>query len=362
VGSTKEKGKSSGHYYVSEFLGIGRDGFADVAAAIASRVAAGRCERVVKAYNTARYGRPMFTFSVPPGLRELVKGHRRLGRHRISVDVPVHELVAAKAPGAEHCYRWCSANRVERCGVELHFVLHEKCSYPFSSRNACIDLVLFFADYRLKEAIPGYLSFCLSLSAGVVGDSKIGVSALRFPMSIDEVAYTVGRMRKSFGVREVSVTPLLDLMVWLARRLGRRWRGNVARAAAGLAAALLPAAAAAFHEIQRASRICVSGLEYPAVEEAAEEARMEALEVYSRIAEHVATSGDLFLPKWAEKIRIKDYTNVWGVMWDATRTDHNEDPAARLRADAERALNSAAAEATATRAAAEILASLSEPE
>jgi len=358
VNSAKER--EEGGYLVSTFLGIGRDGFADVAAAIASLRAADGCERAVEAYNSAKYARPVYVFPAPPGLREFVEKYERLSRNKYSVDIPVHELVAANAPGAEYCRGLCSTCGVElcTCEVKLYFI-----HGLYLGRRFYTELELYLADHSREEAGLEYLplDLLLSLPADIVSGSKLGVVASYFPMNPDDIANIARKMRERFRALGVNIAPLLDLVAWLARESRRKWGDAAADTAAGLAAALLPAAVSAFHEVQRAFRIRVAGLGYPAVEEAAEEARREALEVYSMVAEKVAAAGHTYLPKWAGEIKIKGYMDVWEVMWRVTSSGGVEGSASYLRA-AERTLSRAVAKATAARAAAEILASLSDPE
>jgi len=359
VNSAKER--EEGGYYVSTFLRIGRDGFADVAAAIASLRAADGCELAVEAYNSAKYARPVYVFPAPPGLREFVEKYEHLSRNKYFVDIPVHELAAANAPGAEYCRGLCSTCEVGlcTCEVKLYFI-----HGLYLGRRIYIELELYLADHSREEAGLEYLSLdlLLSLSADIVEGSKLGVGASYFPMSPNGIANIARRMRKRFRVPEANIAPLLDLMVWLAKKSRRKWGDTVASTAAGAAAALLPAAVSTSYEIQRAFRIRVSGLEYPAIEEVAEEVRREALEVYSRVAEKVAAAGHKYLPNWAGEIKIKDYMDVWEVMLRATSSSSVEASVGYARAAAEGILGRAAAKATAARAAAEVLASLSDPE
>jgi len=330
----KGRERAGAHGYVPVALRVGRDRFADIAAAVASQEAAYECRRSTEGHVLA-HGTTLYTFPAPPGLRGLVEVRGRLSNNRFSAIATVSGLVEAGAPGAEYFYELCST-----CTVELHF--------SYISNRGLVTLKLFFAGGKKEGADPGslYLPQPIVVIADISGGSKLGVNLVSV-----------------FG-GDASAAQLLDLVVWLANNSKGDWEDAAASAAADTAAVLFPVVSAASHAVQIASRIQAAGLDYPAVKEAAEEARARALEAYSAIAEKAAMGQGLPLAHIAKMITGGHLgaRKILKAVKAATRPGAAESTISSALAEAEEHLTKAVRIAAAARATSEVLASLSEPD
>jgi len=347
VGAVRGKGDVQDPVHV--LLRTGREVFADTAAAMASLRVASEYEDKVKAC-LGKYSKHVFAFPVPPGVKELVEKCKQSACIGLSAGVPVRKLVAAGAPGAGLCARLCS-----KCMVGLYF------AYTYGTPYDRIVLRLYFDDGQGKGAGLDVLGLSLSLSAYIVSGSRFGTTATGFLADIVSLKSLAGEMREEPGAPEAGTAQLLDLMAWLASRSRGEWSDTVSGTAAGLVATLSPVLAAAFHEVQRASRVQARGLDYPAME-VVKEVRDEALRVYSAIAEAAGAAGHGHLPIEVEDTSIKvEGVTVWRVLDKIEYSHKTVRPGSFERSASEGILNSATKNAAAVRAAAEILASLSEP-
>jgi len=353
VGSVRERKRTYIDDLLSEFLSVDRERFADVMAARESHWAALSRSTDITLYCSKRYGRFLFVFPAPPELREFVEEHRWLGNWEVvefPAEIPVSELVEAGAPGAEYCDKVCSA-----CRAALYLTYTREPDVPGGAVTLVLQLYYKPEDWYAKDEVVS----ALYIPAYTLDGSRLGIDASRLQEEVDEM---LSAAKKLDGVPSAKPPPVVDLAAtaaWLAGRYREEWGDTVASTAAGLATTLMPAVAAALHEIRRASRIRVSGLDYSTIEKA-EAVRRKALEVYSMVAE-AAAAGHAHLPEEAEKFIIDNYSAVkesLAIAASPRSTMYSVDGA---RIGAEWFLNDAVAEAAATRAAAEVLASLSEP-
>jgi len=344
VGSAREREGGGGSDHLPVPLRAGREVFADVAAAMASEEAASQCSSGVLSYTSSHYYGSLFAFPAPPGLGELLEVHG--AEFRFSAEAPVHRLVAAGAPGAAYC-----AELYGMCWVRL----------GFSGSRSGVSLNLNLYHCRLLAGIEEVDLLDIGLSASTLGGSRIGITVKDFLGQLYGLEDVARGVRSAFGIpgSRALVLSLLDLAAWLARKSKKKW-GDAADAAAGLVATLSPVLAAASHEVRRASRVRVSGLDYPAVKEAAEEARRRALEAYSTIVEKAAT-GQGPVPKEVKRVMIGGRLSVGRVLKAAARPDSAKAAISASLFNAGEHIKYAVWSAAAARAAAEVLASLSEP-
>jgi len=351
VGGTVER--EAGVYGpLSVLLRIGREGFADVAAAKVSQEAA--LERLIATvlYQERYYSGSPYVLPAPPGLEEIVKRCGRQGGDgeacfSASIGVPEHGLAAAGAHAAEYLGRLRGVSR-----ASLRF------SYVRDSRGDYISLSL-----RLYCG-PGEEDAALDLRlfVRVLGGGIPGIDAGGLLVQVDDLIAAAGALKTGAGVL---LPPLAGLVVRLSRESRGEWGEAAAGTAAWLATTLLSVTGAALHEVQRASRIQAAGLEYSAIAEAAEEARSRALEAYSGIAEEAASGQVLSL---LDLMRIIIWStherrvSVWEVLDSVADPGKVGEYIRSARAEAKEDLNKAIWMTTGMRAAAEILASLSEPE
>jgi len=349
VGGVEER-EEGGCGSVPALPGAGRREFADIAAAMASLDVASECERTIRTHSSEWYGRSLFTFPAPPELKELVGACGQPGDHDVDVFlmyVPVGELVAAGAPGADHLARLCSS-----CRAWLSFSFSHGAASPGESIRLSLRI----------DTCGGSLG--LSLSAGIAGGSRLAIGPPAFLTMVAGLADTSEDVKSRLGIPEFDATQLLDLAVWLAMRSKEEWGDTAAGTAAGLASALSPAIAAALHEVRRALGVQVGGLGLPAIEDVAEEVRRKALEAYPAVA-GAAAPGHRPLPREVREVRIGGHLTVgevWKVLRRVVSMSSAEQYARLAHTAAEEALSRAVRKAAELRAAAEVLASLSEPE
>jgi len=311
-------GAGGGGSPLSVLLNLGADKFADVAAALAAREAALQYRNWVNSwYNDdnewARFvsRRPRFNLSAPLGGSLEPLGGIVRGLTSTSI-VGSCELV----PG--YCAEACRGHEVSL------FIL---CDPPDSHRdNGDIHL-------RLSCREPKAALTLLDLGVLILDGGRPGIYVRRFVSAL-----------------QGTDTASIGLAAELAEAFGE-WGGPAAKIAAEVLAALLSAA----HEVERASRIQTRGTRYPAVKEAADEARSEAFNAY-----WVASDPGP---------RPTDLGKLW-IAWGLTAQDVLDEILGHGGADrvtrrayekAGEHIREAVRAATAYRAVAEALASLSEP-
>jgi len=347
VGSARER-EEAGVYRVSKFLSIGRKVFANAAAAEASRMAALDC--MIKAsYYSERYSDLLYTFPAPPELRKFVKWlerHRGEGAFYGHVEVVNRQPAGASGPATEYFRRLRGVH-----GASLYFS-YDRVVHRYLTAIAKLEVLL---HYGPEE--EGTVSE-LDLSAYVIGDSRLCISVGRLLSKVFDLAIMSNMLKMRVGAM---LPPLAGLVVWLARGLKERWGDAAASAAAGLATAVLPVTAAAFHEVWRASRIRARGLKYPAVEEVVEEVRSRALEVYSTIAEKAA-SGQGPTHRDTTGVKIWEHLSVRDILNGIASPGGMDSFTRYARSKARAYINETIWKAAGLRAASEVLASISEPE
>jgi len=356
VGAVRERRRADIDDLLSMFLGVDREVFADVMAAKESFWAALSRSSDITHYCSKLYGRFLFVFPAPPELREFVEEHGWLGNWEVaefSAEVPVSELVEAGAPGAEHYDEVCSA-----CRAALYLTYTREPDIPGGA--AVLVLQLYHRPeehwYEEEEVVSA-----LYIPAYTLDGGRLGIDASRLQEEVDEVLSAAEELGGVPGAKPPSVVDMAATAAWLASRSRGEWGEAAASTAAGLATTLVSAVAAAIHEIRRASRVRVGGLGYSTIEEKAEEVRRKALEVYSMVAEW-ASAGHADLPEEVEKFIMNNYSTVKESLRIAAIPNSARYAIEAAHESVEFFLNNAVAEAAATRAAAEVLASLSEPE
>jgi len=347
VGSARER-EEAGAYRVSKSLGIGRSVFADAAAAEASSMAALDC--MIKAsHYLERYSDLLYTLPAPPELREFVEWlERHWGGDAFfgSVEVVKHRLAGASGPATEYFRRLRGVH-----GASLFFS-YDKVVHSYLTAMAKLEILLHYGPEE-GDAVSE-----LDLSAYVIDGSKLCISVGRLLSKVLDLVIMSNMLK--MGVSAL-LPPLAGLVVWLARGLKERWGDAAASTAAGLATAILPVTAAAFHEVWRASRIRACGLEYPAIEEVVEEARRRALEAYLTIAEKAA-SGQRPAHRDTAGVKIWERLSVWDILNGIARPGGVDSFTRDARSKAKVYLSETIWKAAGMRATAEVLASLSDPE
>jgi len=350
VGSVRER--SGGYDPVHALLRTGREVFADLAAAMASEEAAFECFFATKRYLEV-YDKPSYALPATPGLEDLVElcGRQGCGDKNGfygSVDVLARRLAETGNPGAEYFGK-------------LRGVYGAYLKFSYDQGQGSLDDSVALELWLYYGPVEKNLSLVLSLFARALSGSRLTVSARwLLGQASDLIAMARALKMKS----ESMLPPVVDLAAWLASRSKEKWGDTAARAAAEVATTLLSVTGAALHEVQRASRIQAAGPEYSAIAEAAEEARSRALEAYSTIAEKAA-SGQGLSP--FDLLRI----TIWGRVSALDTLEKAAERAAEpgkvgryiryVRAKAMAWLVNAIQKAAGMRAAAEVLASLSDP-